>query len=149
MARGSRLTHRTSDRMPAVVGRTVTSRWRWILVVTAATGVDLIARFVAPFDFARVMHVEAVLFPVTATVLALLRRAEPGEQVWPKRIRGGLVWLFGLGAVRPLLWTFGAPLLTANLTTLGVAVVGIVVWALRRRRRDPGWRPEDAPDSAA
>lgn len=126
----------------------MTSRWRWILVVTAATGLDLIARFGAPFDFARVMHVEAVLFPVTAIVLALLRRSEPGTQGWPKRIRLGLVWLFGLGALRPLLWTLGAPLLAANLTTLGVALVGVLVWALRpangrTRPIPPTGRPGD------
>jgi hypothetical protein len=105
----------------------MTSRWRWILVVTATTGLDLVARFAASFDFARIMHVEAVLFPVTGIVLALLRRSEPGTQGWPNRIRLGLVWLFGLGALRPLLWTLGAPLIAANLTTLGVALVGILV----------------------
>lgn len=97
--------------------------------MTAATGLDLIARLATSFDFARVMHVEAVLFPVTGIGLGLLRRAEPGTQGRPNRIRLGLVWLFGLGAVRSLLWTLGAPLMAANLTTLGVGLVGIVVWA--------------------
>lgn len=119
----------------------MTSRWRWILVVTATTGLDLVARFAAPFDFARVMHVEAVLFPVTGIVLALLLRSEPGTQGWPNRIRLGLVWLFGLGALRPLLWTLGAPVMAANLTTLGVVLVGILAWALRRRRRDSSYPP--------
>lgn len=111
------------------------SRWRWILVVTAASGLDLVARFASSFDFGRVMHVEAFLFPVTGVVLAWLRRSEPGTQGWPNRARVGLIWLFGLGALRPLLWTLGAPIMAANLATLGVALVGILVWALRRRHR--------------
>ena len=125
----------------------MTSRRRWILVVTVTAGLDLIARFGAPFDFARVMHVEAVLFPATGIVLALLRRAEPATQGWPNRIRLGLVWLFGLGALRPLLWTLGAPLMAANLTTLGVALVGILVWALRRKHRAPAQPPQGSPAS--
>ena len=112
-----------------------TSRRRWILVVTATTALDLLARFSVSFDFARVMHVEAVLFSVTAITLATLRRSESGTRGWPNRIRPGLVWLFGLGAVRSVLWTLGAPLMAANLAILGIALVGIVVWALRRRGR--------------
>jgi hypothetical protein len=115
----------------------MTSRWRWILVVTATTSLDLLARFGASFDIARVMHVEAVLFPVTGLVLASLQRSDPGTRAWPKRIRVGLVWLFGLGALRPLLWTLGAPLMTANLATLATALVGILVGPLRRRYRVP------------
>lgn len=107
----------------------MTSRWRWILVVTAATVIDLAARFGAPFDFARVMHVEAVLFPATAIVLILLRRAEPRRQGRPNWIRLALIWTFGLGAVRPVLWTLGASIMAANLATIGVAVVGILAWA--------------------
>ena len=126
----------------------MTSRWRWILVVTATTGLDLVARFAVSFDFARVMHVEAGLFPLTGIVLALLRRSEPGTRGWPNRIRLGLVWLFSLGALRPLLWTLGAPLMAANLTTLGVALVGILVWALRRHRAS-SYPPKGTPDSAA
>jgi len=115
----------------------MSSRRRWILVVTATTGLDLLARFGASFDFVRVMHVEAVLFPVTGFALASLLRSEPRAHGWPRTIRVGLVWLFGLGALRPLLWTFGAPLMAANLSALGVALVGLLVWVLRRRRRVP------------
>jgi hypothetical protein len=110
-------------------------RWRWILVVSAATALDLIARFAALFDFGRVMHVEAILFPVTAIVLATLLRRDPGSPTWPHAIRVALVWLFALGGLRPLLWTLGAPLMAANLASLFVALVGLIGWLVRRRHR--------------
>jgi hypothetical protein len=111
------------------------SRWRWILVVSTATALDLLARFGTSFSFARVTHLEAVLFPFTAAVLALLIRYEPSTQGWPHAVRVGLLWLFGLGGLRSVLWTLGLPLMTANIAVLVVAVAGIVSWWLRRRSR--------------
>jgi hypothetical protein len=116
----------------------MSSRWRWIFVVMAATSLDLLARFGAAFSFARVMHIEAVLFPVTGAALATLFRYEPGTQGWPRTIRVALVWLFGLGGLRPVLWTVGVPLMAANITTLVVALTGMMIWWFRRRsRRSP------------
>jgi hypothetical protein len=114
------------------------SRWRWILVVVAATVLDLLARFATSFDFGRVMHVEAVLFPVVAIVLATLLRYEPSTTAWPHAVRVGLVWLFGLGGLRPVLWTLGLPVMVANLATLVALLVGILIWVFRRRHRGPG-----------
>jgi hypothetical protein len=111
------------------------SRWRWILVVTAATALDVLARFGVTFDFERVMHTEAVLFPLTATLLAALLRHEPGTRGWPHATRVVLVWFFGLGGLRPLLWTLGLPLMAANLATLVVALAGLLLWVVRRRHR--------------
>jgi hypothetical protein len=113
----------------------MSSRWRWILVFTAATAIDLLARFATPFDFVRVMHIEAVLFPVTGAVLASLFRYEPSTQGWPHAVRVGFVWLFGLGGLRPVLWTLGLSVMAANLATLIVALAGILIWWLRRRSR--------------
>ena len=110
------------------------SRWRWIVVVTAATGLDLLARFGASFDFRRVMHLEALLFPVTGAVLATLLRTEAITRGWPHGVRVGLLWMFGLGGLRPLLWTLGLSLMVANLTTLIAGLVATLVWMLRRRR---------------
>ena len=111
------------------------SRWRWVLVVTAATALDLLARFGVAFDFERVMHTEAVLFPVTATVLAALLRHDSNARGWPHAARVGLVWFFGLGGLRPVLWTLGLPLMAANLATLFVALAGLLLWVVRRRHR--------------
>lgn len=108
--------------------------WRWILVVTAATGLDLLARFGASFNLDRVMHIEAVLFPATGAVLATLFRYEPRTQGWPHAVRVGLVWLFGLGGLRPVLWTLGLSLMAANVATVVVALAGILIWVLRRRQ---------------
>ena len=108
--------------------------WRWFLGVAAVTGLDLVARFVSGFDFGRIMHVEAILFPLAALTLAALRRADPGERPWSRAIRLGLVWLFALGGIRPLLWWLGVPLMAANLATLAAALVALVAWRLRRRR---------------
>ena len=113
----------------------MSSRWRWIFVVTAATALDLVARFGAPFSFARVMHIEAVLYPVTGAALAALFRFEPSTQGWPHAVRVALVWLFGLGALRPVLWTVGVSLMAANIATFVVAMAGIMIWWFRRRSR--------------
>jgi hypothetical protein len=111
------------------------ARWRWILVVTAATAVDLLARFGLPFSFARVMHVEAVLFPLTAVVLARLLRREPDTTGWTQALRIGLVWFFALGGLRPVLWTLGLPLMAANIATVATAALGVVAWMIQRRHR--------------
>jgi len=111
-------------RQPAARGG-MTSRGRWILALGIATAVDLAARFATGFDFGRVMHVEAALFPLTALSLATLLRHEPRTHGWPHALRVGLVWLFGLGGLRPLLWTLGVPLMTANLATLVAGVAGL------------------------
>jgi hypothetical protein len=111
------------------------SRWRWILIVAVATALDLLARFGTAFDFARVMHVEALLFPITALVLAALRRSEPRMSGWPHAVRVGVVWCFALAGLRPLLWTLGLPLMVANLASVVVLAGGILRWGLRRRAR--------------
>lgn len=111
----------------------MTSRWHWIVVVTSTTALDLMARFGAGFDFARVMHTEAVLFPGTALALAAFLRYEPPTLGWSRRIRVGLTWLFGLGGLRPLLWSLGVPLMFANLVALLGGLIGMLVWVLRRR----------------
>jgi hypothetical protein len=111
------------------------ARWTWILVVIAATALDLVARFGESFDFRRVMHVEAILFPVTSVVLSLLFRYEPVTRSPPRAVRTSLIWLFSLGGLRALLWTIGLPLMASNLSTAIVALVGVSV-LLRRRQRD-------------
>jgi hypothetical protein len=113
------------------------SRWRWLLVVTGATALDLLARFARPFDFRQVMHVEAALFLVTAFALAILLRSERPMTGWPYGARVGLIWFFGLGSLRPLLWTLGLRLVIANLVTLAAGLAGVVVLVLRRWRRVP------------
>lgn len=111
------------------------SRWRWILVLAVTTALDLLARFGLPFDFARVMHIEAALFPLTAVALGLLLRSELPSHGWPRALRLGLVWLFALGGLRPLLWTIHVPLLWANLATFLAALVGVLIWVAQRRRQ--------------
>jgi len=112
----------------------MTSRTRWVLAVSAAAALDYGARVATAFDFAGVMHAEAILFPLTTIVLALLLRSEPRAHGWRHGIRVGLVWAFGLGALRPVLWSLGAPLMAANLVSIGGLVAALLVWAVRRRR---------------
>lgn len=129
---------RAPGRSAAPFRDSMPSRWRWILVVTGATALDLLARVAAAFDLGRVLHIEAVLFPVTALVLATLLKYDQSARPLPHAVQVSLVWLFGLGGLRPVLWTLGLPLMVANFATLVPAVVGIVVWRLRRRHRMPG-----------
>jgi hypothetical protein len=115
----------------------MTPRWRWISIVAGATALDLVARFGAPFDLARVMHTEAALFPLTALVLGLLLRSEPSLPRWPRMTKVALVWVFALGGLRPLLWTAHVPLLWANVAALVAALTGLTLSLVRRRRAAP------------
>jgi hypothetical protein len=111
----------------------IAARISWI-VCAVATCVDLLTRFGGDFDFARVMHIEAVLFPGSALTLAYLYRRQPSKLPRHRRISLALAWLFALGSLRPLLWTLGAPLVVANLAALVVAVCAAGWWLLRYRQ---------------
>ena len=112
----------------------MTTRWRGTLIIAGATALDLLARFGSAFDFDRIMRVEAVLFPVTGIVLAALAWHEPRTPGRGHGFRVGLAWFFTLGGLRPLLWTLGLPLMAANLSTLGAALVTGAILIMRRRR---------------
>ncbi len=103
-------------------------------MITATAALDYLVRVATAFDFAQIMHTEAILFPLTTIVLALLLRSEPRAQGWRHGLRVGLVWFFGLGSLRPVLWSLGASLMVANVVAIGGVVVGLIVWAVRRRR---------------
>ena len=109
------------------------ARISWI-VCAVATCVDLLARFGGDFDFARVMHIEAVLFSGTALTLAYLFRRDPSTLPRHRTVSLALAWLFALGSVRPLLWTLGAALVVANLSALVVAISAAGWWLLKYRR---------------
>jgi hypothetical protein len=103
----------------------------WIICVATA-GLDLLARFGGGFDFARVMYIEAGLFPTTAFALAYLHWRQPCK---PRAFRvtlTALIWLFALGSLRPLLWTLGAPLVAANVAGIVVAIGAVLVYAVLR-----------------
>ena len=112
----------------------MTSRTRWILVIVATAALDYLARTATSFEFARVMRAEAILFPLTTMVLALLLRSEPKAAGWRHGLRVGLVWFFGLGALRPVLWSLGASLLVANVVSIGGVVVAPIAWGLYQWR---------------
>jgi hypothetical protein len=106
------------------------------VIITLAVVIDLIARFVVIFDFARVMHAEVILFTVTTGALILIFRRETGHDATKSHWRALLVGFFALGDLRCILWSSGVPLAFANFGTLVVLIVAILVWVIVRRRRN-------------
>ena len=111
------------------------SRTQLVVVLTLTLAADLIIRFGSTFDFARAMHGEAILFTLTAGVLLLLHRRSSETDGLQNRWGVIVIWFFGLGALRCILWTIGIPLTGANFATLGVLGVVILVWWLTRGQR--------------
>jgi hypothetical protein len=107
---------------------------KWGLVIVAAATVDLTVRFAARFDLARVLQLEAVLFPAAALALLALMRREPRAAGWARAWRVGLILAFLLGGLRAGLWASGMPVHLANLAVLAVAAAGLAAaWLLARR----------------
>lgn len=113
----------------------MTSRQRWISILTLTIAIDLFMRFGITFDFTKVMNIEAVLFPAVTMVLALLAWRESDTRAWPIKSRVGLVFFFALGGLRCVLWAVGYSLVVANFATLAVFVCGILVWLIWQRRK--------------
>jgi hypothetical protein len=111
------------------------SRTQLAVVLTLTVAADLIIRFGTPFDFARVMHAEAILFTVTTGVLLFLHRRKAVIEGRQDRWRAILVGFLALGAMRCILWTIGVPLVGANFGTLGALGVVVLVGGLTRGRR--------------
>jgi len=109
------------------------------LLLGVIVAIDLTARFGGVFDFARAMHVEAILFPVAAVATAGLSRKHTGGPRWARAAQVSIAWLFAVGGVRPILWSFGVPLELANLVTLitGIAAAAISLAIRRVSQRPP------------
>jgi hypothetical protein len=86
---------------------------------------------------ARVAMAEAFLFAGVAALLVWFAISSPLESIALRVLELTLVLAFGFAALRAAIWSAGAPVLAANLITLGSAVLiglGYLVWRRRAQR---------------
>ena len=125
----------------------MTSKHRWIFVIVLSALADTFIRFGTNFDFFKVMVGEAILFPFCALVFAIFIRFDRNGDAWPRWIRLSLAWFYGLGGLRCLLWTSGAPLRLANFATIGLTLIVILFYAVMHRGTWTGGRSAKGPTS--
>ncbi|NIM51422.1 MAG: hypothetical protein GTO22_19595 [Gemmatimonadales bacterium] len=100
------------------------------------TAVDLVTRFVLPFNLKRVLTVEAALFFGAAFVALALVIRSPWPDGWRRVVQWLLVGSFALAALRAAVWAAGLPVAWANRLVLVVAAVTVLLtWLWRRLRR--------------
>ena len=103
--------------------------WRFrrpLIIVVGVSIADLAGRFALQFQMKRVTLFEALLFAFAAILL-----------IWPRHHKGSAIesWLavvFGLGSLRATLWAGGLRVGLANLVVLGVFLLALLGYAIRR-----------------
>ena len=108
---------------------------RPLVVVAAATVLDLLARVGFGFDMEYVVPAEAALFLVAAVLFAFFGRAPDAADPGVRRLDRWLAALFALASLRSALWAAGLDVYVANMVILIVgAVAGGSIWIRSRRR---------------
>lgn len=110
---------------------------RVFLVILVVGLLDVGVRFLAPWDFRWVILAEGVLFLAGCGAILTLERTVREASSRGRWLRRGLAVAFGLGGLRSLSWGLGAPVLVANLLTLGAGAVLAVLWWRARHRTRP------------
>lgn len=110
---------------------------RVLLVILAVGLLDLAVRFLAPWEFRRVVLAEGVLFLVGSGAVFALERTVREASFRGRWLRGGLAAALGLGGLRSLSWGLGAPVTVANLLALAAGLVLLVAWWRARHRTRP------------
>ncbi len=105
----------------------------WILVLALTTIADVLVRTLTGFDMPRVLAAEALIFPVSAVVLGLLRHRAPASGNRTRALQTVLVWTFALAGIRSAMIALGSSYAVASAVPVGLAVVGIQR-AWRRRK---------------
>ena len=114
-------------------------RFRSLIVVLIVAAIDFAARITLGFDMRRVAIAEAILFSVTGALIYSFARVASPHRKRTRRLEVTVAAMFGLAAVRAAAWAMGAPVLVANLMTLGLAaILGLALvigWYRARRQR--------------
>lgn len=105
----------------------------WILILAISTAADWLVRIRTDFDMPRVFAAEALIFPMSALALGLLRWRSPASGNKSRAIQTTLVWTFALAGLRSAMLTLGSSYLMAIIVPVSLAVIGL--WHSWRRRR--------------
>jgi quinol-cytochrome oxidoreductase complex cytochrome b subunit len=107
----------------------------WLKVVGIAAIVDIGARLFIPSSESFVLVLEAGIFIVAAVALVLPLLRRPSKLTGLRRkLHTWFGAAFTLGALRSGLWGFGLPVEYANLTIFILALVGLGVAYIVKRR---------------
>ena len=109
----------------------------WILIISISAVADWSVRILTEFDMPRVFAAEALIFPVSALALGLLRWRSPASGRKTRALQTVLVWAFALAGLRAAMVAFGSSYLWANIVPSCLAVLGIGVWWRRRKIKRP------------
>jgi hypothetical protein len=107
----------------------------WILIIVISAVADWSVRILTDFDMPRVFAAEALIFPISALALGVLRWRSPASGRKTRALQTVLVWTFVLAGLRAAIVAFGSSYLSANIVPFCLAVLGIGVWWRRRRTR--------------
>ena len=118
---------------------------QWAAVLAVATALDLAIRFLLPFNLARVLAVESLLFPATGWVLLHFSRRAPGPGRGTRIVQVILIAGFFLAGLRSLLWVLGVPVQMANLVVVILAALAWIGFRRRALKRKP--LSEDTPSA--
>ena len=115
-------------------------RWRFrsLLVVLTVAAIDFAVRIALEFDMRRVAIAEAILFSVTGALVYSTARIGSPHGGRTRLLEVTVAAIFGLAAVRAAAWAMGAPVLVANLITVGLAAllgIALLIGWFRARRQ--------------
>jgi hypothetical protein len=114
--------------------------WATLFGVIVAT--EALVRFAIPFNFTRILVVEALLFFAAAIVIIILIRRPPFALGWYRGLQWILLWFFILGGIRATIWALGQPVMRANMAILLIGIVVLIANRIWRRRHRQQRRAE-------
>jgi len=105
----------------------------WILILGLSTAADWLVRVRTGFDMPRVFEAEALIFPISALALGILRWKSPAAGPKTRALQTTLVWTFALAGLRSAMIALGSSFQSAVIVPATLAVIGL--WIGWRRRR--------------
>jgi hypothetical protein len=106
----------------------------WILILCLSTAADWLVRVRTDFDMPRVFAAEALIFPISALALGILRWKSPAAGRKTRALQTTMVWTFALAGLRSAMIALGSSYQLAIIVPSTVAVIGLWLGWRRRRR---------------
>ena len=106
----------------------------WILILCLSTAADWLVRVRTDFDMPRVFAAEALIFPISALALGILRWKSPAAGRKTRALQTTMVWTFALAGLRSAMIALGSSYQLAIIVPSTVALIGLWIGWRRRRR---------------